>query len=90
VECLLRTVWPLLGYASLRQGVICELVNGRSYEERCCFEDDPSLYYVTYLESVIIDVSRTRRGLERSSSISFFLLFILGLQAGLHCESLAL
>jgi hypothetical protein len=37
-----------------------------------------------------IDVSRTRRGLERSSSISFFLLFTLGLQAGLPRGLLAL
>jgi hypothetical protein len=41
-------------------------------------------------ESVTIDVSRTRRGLERSSSIFFFLLFILGLQDDLPRRSLAL
>ena len=34
-------------------------------------------------EKETIDVSRTRQGLERSSSISFFLLFTLGLWAGL-------
>jgi hypothetical protein len=37
-----------------------------------------------------IDASRTRRGLERSSSIFFLLLFILGLQAGSSRELLAL
>jgi hypothetical protein len=37
-----------------------------------------------------IDASRTRRGLERSSSIFFLLLFILGLQAGSPRELLAL
>jgi hypothetical protein len=31
----------------------------------------------------MIDVLKTRRGLKRISSISFFLLSILGLQAGL-------
>jgi hypothetical protein len=41
---------PLWGYASLRQGVIHELVDGWPYEERCCLENDPSLYYVVYLE----------------------------------------
>ena len=50
MECVLRMVWALLGYASLRQGVICEFVDGGSYEERCCLEDGPSLYYVVYLE----------------------------------------
>ena len=40
--------------------------------------------------SEIIDVSRTRRGLKRSSFIFFFLLSTLGLQAGLSCGSLAL
>jgi hypothetical protein len=50
MKCLLRTVWSLLGYASLRQGVICELVDGRPYEERYYLEDGPSLYYVVYLD----------------------------------------
>jgi hypothetical protein len=38
----------------------------------------------------MIDVLRTRRGLKRSSSISFLLLSILGLQAGLPRGLLAL
>jgi hypothetical protein len=50
VECLLCPVWILLGYASLRQGVISELVDGGSFEERCCLEDGPPLYLVVYLE----------------------------------------
>jgi hypothetical protein len=37
-----------------------------------------------------LNVSRIRRGLERSSSIFFFLLFTLGLQAGLPHRLLAL
>jgi hypothetical protein len=40
--------------------------------------------------SKTIDISRTHRGLERSSSISFLLLFLLGLQAGLPRGPLAL
>jgi hypothetical protein len=40
--------------------------------------------------SEIIDVLRTRRGLKRSSSISFLLLSFLGLQAGSPRGSLAL
>jgi hypothetical protein len=50
VECFLCSVWALLGYASFRQGVISELVDGRLYEERCCVEDGPSLYFVVHLE----------------------------------------
>jgi hypothetical protein len=50
VECFLCSVCTLLGYASLRQGVISELVDGRSYEERCCLENGPSLYFVVHLE----------------------------------------
>ena len=37
----------------------------------------------------IIDVSKTQRGLERSSSIYFFFLFTHGLWAGLPCGVLA-
>jgi hypothetical protein len=44
------SVWALLDYASLRQGVISELVDGGSYEERCGLENGPSLYLVVYLE----------------------------------------
>jgi hypothetical protein len=40
----------LLGFASLRQGVISELVDGGSYEKRCYLEDGPSLYFVVYLK----------------------------------------
>jgi hypothetical protein len=40
--------------------------------------------------SKIIDVLRIRQGLEMSSSISFLLLFFLGLQAGFPRRSLAL
>jgi hypothetical protein len=40
----------VLGYASFRQGVICELVDRRSFEERCGLENGSSLYYVVYLE----------------------------------------
>jgi hypothetical protein len=50
VECFLCSVWGLLGYASHRQGVISELVDGESYEERCCVEDGHSLYFVVHLE----------------------------------------
>jgi hypothetical protein len=46
--------------------------------------------YGVFGGNVTIDVSRTRRGLEWSSSIFFFLLSILGLQAGLSRGSLAL
>jgi hypothetical protein len=52
VECFLCSVWALLGYALLRQGVISELVDGGSYEERCCLEDGPSLYFVVHLEEL--------------------------------------
>jgi hypothetical protein len=50
VDCFLCSVWALLGYASLRQGAFCELVDGGSYEERGGLEDGPSLYLVVYLE----------------------------------------
>jgi hypothetical protein len=50
VECFLCSVRALLGYTSIRQGVISELVDGGSYEERCCVEDGPSLYLVVHLE----------------------------------------
>jgi hypothetical protein len=75
VVCFLCSIRALLGYASLHQGGSSELVDGGSYEKRCCLENGPSLYFVVYLESEIIDVSRTRQGLERSSSISFLLLY---------------
>jgi hypothetical protein len=50
VECFFHLVWPLLGYALLHQRVIRELVDEWPYEERCCLENGPSLYYVVYLE----------------------------------------
>jgi hypothetical protein len=50
VECFLCSVWALLGYALLRQGGSSELVDGGSYEKRCCLEDGPSLYFVVHLE----------------------------------------
>jgi hypothetical protein len=50
VECFLCSVWALMGYASLCQGVISELVDGRSYEERYGLENGSSLYLVVYLE----------------------------------------
>jgi hypothetical protein len=50
MECFLCSVWALLGYASIRQGVISELVDGGSYEECCGLENGPPLYFVVYLE----------------------------------------
>jgi hypothetical protein len=50
VECFLCSVWALLGYALLCQGVISELVDGGSYEKRYCLEDGPSLYFVVHLD----------------------------------------
>ena len=50
MECFLCSIWALLGYTSFRQGVISELVDGKSYEEYCCLEDGPSLYFVVRLE----------------------------------------
>ena len=50
MKCFLCSVWALLGYAPFRQGVISELVDSRSFEERCRLEDGPSLYFVVHLE----------------------------------------
>ena len=50
MECLFRSVWALLGYASLCQGVTSELVDEGLYEKYCCVEDGPSLYFVVYLK----------------------------------------
>jgi hypothetical protein len=50
VECFLRSVWALLGYALLHQRVTSELVVGGSHEERRCLENGSSLYSVVYLE----------------------------------------
>jgi hypothetical protein len=50
VICFLYSVWALLGYALLRQAVTSELVDKGLYEERCCLEDGPSLYFVVHLE----------------------------------------
>jgi hypothetical protein len=50
VECFLCSVWALLGYASFRQGVIGELVDGGQYEECGCVENGPSLYFMVHLE----------------------------------------
>jgi hypothetical protein len=50
MERFLCLVWALLGYASLRQGGSSELVDGGSYEKRCCLEDGPALYFVVHLE----------------------------------------
>jgi hypothetical protein len=91
VVCFLCLIWALLGYASLRQGGSSKLVDGGSYEKRCCLENGPSIVFCgVFGESEIIDVSRTCQGPERSSSISFLLLSILGLQAGLPRRLLAL
>jgi hypothetical protein len=50
VKCFLCSVWALLGYASLRQGVISKLVDGGLYKERYFLEDGPLLYFVVHLE----------------------------------------
>jgi hypothetical protein len=50
VECFLRQVWSLLGYALHCQGVICQLEDGWPFEECDCLENGSSLHYVVYLE----------------------------------------
>jgi hypothetical protein len=78
-------VWPLLAYASLRQRVNCMLVVGRAAVRgvQLCGKWSHIVFCGVFRGKETIDASRTWRGLQRNSYITFSFLFTPGPWVGL-------